>query len=123
MTDRARRVVVASVVAFAVSAAVVACGGPTANEGDCSARIRYAGTIYRPHNALNQDAATAGPVGRARVIDCDGSPLRDLEAQPVSGLTGVPVAIAVRVTGSPYGGVYVAVGVHRAQWPAPLRRS
>ena len=119
MTGRARRVVVAVV----ASAAVVACGGPTATEGDCNARIRYGGRVYRPHNALNQDAATAGPVGHARVLDCDGSPLRDLAAQPVSGLTNVPVAIAVRVTGSPYGGVYVAVGVRRAEWPAPLRRS
>lgn len=38
------------------------CGasGVSGNDGDCNARIRYEGVIYRPHNALKRDR----PAGR-----------------------------------------------------------
>jgi hypothetical protein len=39
---------------------------PSALDGDCSARIRYEGVIYRPHNGLNQAAPRGSELGAGR---------------------------------------------------------
>ena len=87
-------------------------------EGDCNARIGFDGNVYRPHNALNQEAAPGESLGNGDVLDCDGSTVGHAKVFAVRGVDAT-MAVLVKEQG---GGIYVAEGVPRSAWPAPLRQ-
>jgi hypothetical protein len=85
--------------------------------GDCSIRIGFQGTVYRSHNELNQAAPPGEPLGKGDLLDCDGGTIGHESVLAVKGVDP-KVAVLVRARGH---GIYVAEGVPRAAWPAPLR--
>lgn len=86
--------------------------------GDCNTRIGFQGIVYRPHNALNQAAPPGKSLGKGDLLDCDGSTIGH---ERVSAVKGVDAAVAVLVKATGHG-IYVAEGVPRSAWPAPLRQ-
>lgn len=110
------------VVALVAAPILGACNSDTpGNDGDCNARIRYEGVVYRPHNELNQAAPTGDSLGEGEVVDCG-----DLETAPkvdevrVSSVAGVATSIAVAVGQGRWHGIYVAEDVPRSDWPKVL---
>lgn len=91
-----------------------------ATEGDCSARIRYDGTIYRPHNLLNQAAPIGKLVGNGDIIGCGGLSAATVATVRVYAVEGVDLDIAVMTDDADWHGVFVAEGVPRSTWPTPL---
>jgi hypothetical protein len=86
--------------------------------GDCSTRIGFQRIVYRSHNALNQAAPPGRSLGNGDLLDCDG---HTVGHQRVFAVKGVDPAIAVLVKAEGHG-IYVAEGVSRSTWPAPLRK-
>jgi hypothetical protein len=86
--------------------------------GDCSIRIGFQGTVYRSHNELNQAAPAGRPLGNGDLLDCDGGTIGHERVLAVKGVDP-KVAVVVKARGH---GIYVAEGVPRSAWPAPLRR-
>jgi len=91
-----------------------------AQDGDCSARIRYEGVVYRSHNELNPQAAPGRPLGTADVIDCGGDAARKVDEVDVSAVGGVAPSQAIIVTADQWRGIYVAEDVPRSEWPTRL---
>jgi hypothetical protein len=91
-----------------------------ANEGDCSARIRYDGTIYWSPNLLNQAAPIGKLVGNGDIIGCGGISATAVATVKVHAVEGVDPGIAVMTDDADWHGVYVAEGVPRSSWPSPL---
>ena len=101
-----------------------ACGAGTTgpDDGDCSARIRYDGVVYRPHNALNRNAPRGRELGTGDVVDCgDANSARKVDAVALFSVKGVRRSIAVTVWRGTWRGIYVAEGVSQSVWPRPLR--
>ncbi len=86
--------------------------------GDCNTRIGFQGTVYRPHNAVNQAAAAGRSLGDGDLLGCDGSAVGH---ERVFAVEGVDPAVAVLVKAKGHG-IYVAEGVPRSAWPSPLRQ-
>jgi hypothetical protein len=87
--------------------------------GDCNTRIGFQGTVYRAHNGLNQAAPPGRSLGNGALLDCDGSTVGH---ERVFAVKGVDPSVAVLVKAKGHG-IYVAEGVSRSAWPAPLRQS
>jgi hypothetical protein len=100
-----------------------ACGTDVpAGDGDCNARIRYQGVVYRPHNAVNQDAPRGGELGTGEVVGCgEGSSAPTVDEVTVHSLRNISPPVAVTVAHGEWRGVYVAEGVRRSEWPGALR--
>lgn len=96
-------------------------GSPQASQGDCNARIRYHGTIYRSHNALNQDAPIGKLASSGDIIGCGGLSAASVDMVKVFAVKGVDLDIAVMTDDAQWHGVYVAEGVPRSSWPKPLK--
>ena len=97
--------------------------GVSGSEGDCNARIRYEGVIYRPHNALNETAPLGAELGAGDVVGCgEGASAPKVDEVTVYAVKNVPRSIAVKTQGSDWEGIYVAEGVPKSEWPTALRR-
>lgn len=111
----------------AASQLLLACGADSsADRGDCNARIRYEGTVYRPHNELNPDAPRGGKLGSAEVVDCgDATSAPVVDEAVIFSVRGVATSVAVMVSAREWRGIYVAEnvadGVPPSDWPRPLR--
>jgi hypothetical protein len=92
-----------------------------ANQGDCTGRIRFEGVIYRPHNAVNQEAPAGLMVGTADVIGCGGLDAPAVDIVEVHSVRGVGIAIALVSTDADWHGVYVAEDLRRSAWPDILK--
>jgi hypothetical protein len=96
--------------------------GVSGNAGDCNARIRYEGVIYRPHNALNETAPRGADLGTGDVVGCgEGASAPKVDDVTVYAVTNVPMSIALRTRGGEWEGIYVAEGVPQSEWPRALR--
>lgn len=93
-------------------------GDGAGNEGDCSARIGWDGTVYRAHNELNPSAPSGDELGTADVLGCDKESVATVEVLAVSG---VEAAVAITVDEGTWQGVYVAEGSSPSSWPEVLR--
>jgi len=102
---------------------LVACGAdPSGSDRDCSARIRYEGVVYRPHNALNQAAPQGSRLGTGDVVDCgDGASAPKVDEVTVFSVKGVSTSVALIAGQGDWHGIYVAEGVPRSEWPRVLR--
>ena len=112
---------------FAVLAALPLLGAcvdvTSGNEGDCNARIRYEGVIYRPHNALVETPPRGEELGTGDVVDCaEGASAPKVDEVTVFAVEGVPRSIAVKTRQGEWEGIYVAEGVPQSAWPGSLRR-
>jgi hypothetical protein len=117
MTRNRRR---SAVLLLLLASLVVACAGDgDGTEGDCNGRIGWDGTVYRPHDELNQVAPRGEMLGSGDVLDCDGSRLGT--AVNVFAVDGVDSSVAITVAGSEWQGVYVAEGTPKSSWPDVLR--
>jgi hypothetical protein len=96
-------------------------GSQQASQGDCSARIRYHGTLYRPHNALNQAAPIGKIAANGDIIGCGGNSAAAIDKVKVYAVKGVGLDIAVMTDDARWHGVYVAEGMPQSSWP-PLKR-
>jgi hypothetical protein len=86
--------------------------------GDCNIRIGFQGTVYRPHNALNQAAPPGKSLGDGDLLNCEGSAFGHERVFAVKGVDPT-VAVLVKAQGH---GIYVAEGVSQSEWPTPLRQ-
>ena len=91
------------------------------SDGDCSARVRFQGTLYRSHNELNQAAPLARPLGGGDIVGCRDLGADAVDRVQVRAVRGVDPGIAVAIGDKKWRGVYVAAGVHKAAWPEVLR--
>jgi hypothetical protein len=97
-----------------------ACGAQT---GDCNARIRYEGVVYRPHNALDQSLPQGAELGAGDVVDCgNGADAPKVDDVTVYAVKGVSTSIAVGTGAGDWSGIYVAENLPPADWPASLRK-
>jgi len=95
--------------------------GPSAMDGDCVARIRYEGVIYRPHDGLNQAAPRGSELGTGDVVDCgEGASAPKVDEVTVFSVKGVASSIAVMAEQGQWQGIYVAEDVPRSDWPGVL---
>lgn len=109
----------ATTTALLLTAALAGCApADQGASGDCSTRIGFQRIVYRSHNALNQAAPPGRSLGNGDLLDCDGSTVGQ---EKVFAVKGVDPAIAVLVKAKGHG-IYVAEGVSRSTWPAPLRQ-
>jgi hypothetical protein len=102
---------------------LVACSddGPDASDGDCSARVRLGGTVFRPHNALNQRAPVGQVLGSGEIIDCGtAKDAPSVDTVTVYAVSDVDDQIAVIVRDREWSGVYVVEGIPRSAWPEQL---
>ncbi|MGH3331149.1 MAG: DUF6281 family protein [Nocardioidaceae bacterium] len=91
--------------------------------GDCNARIRYDGVIYRPHNALNQAVPQGVELGAGDVVGCgEAASAPKVDEVTVLSVEGVAPSIAVMARQGQWRGIYVAEDVPRSTWPRSLRR-
>lgn len=90
---------------------------PSGSEGDCNARIGWAGAIYRGHNELDPEAPRGERLGSADVLDCDESSVATVQ---VFAVRGVDSSLAVIAAGD-WAGVYVAEGAPPSSWPDVLK--
>ena len=100
-----------------------ACGrdDSTSGDGDCTARIRYEGVIYRYHDLLNQTAPSGRDLGGGEVVDCGTAEKAPVVAEvSVSSVRGVAPSVAVKVVRGYGSGVYVAEDLPRGDWPEDL---
>ena len=72
---------------------------PQDAHGDCNARIRWDGTVFRPHNEVRSTMPRGERLGSGDVLDS---------------------SVAVTTVGD-WRGVYVAEGVDESSWPDVLR--
>lgn len=98
------------------------CTTDAANGGDCSARIRYQGIVYRSHQALNQSAPAGRSLGQGDVVDCgDVDSAARVDEVAVLSVRGVASAVAVVVKEKDWRGVYVSEEVPSSDWPQVLQ--
>jgi hypothetical protein len=97
--------------------------GVSGDDGDCSARIRHEGVIYRPHNALNETAQRGANLGTGDVVGCgEGASAPKVDEVTVYAVKNVPMSIALKTREGEWEGIYVAEGVPQSEWPRVLRR-
>lgn len=98
-----------------------ACGVDAASQGDCNARIRYDGTLYRPHQDLRQDAPAGRAIGTGEVVGCgNGESAPTVDEVTVLRVKGVKSSVAVVVSEQDWQGIYVAEDLPRGEWPRRL---
>ena len=110
-----------NLIAALAAASVLAACGADENVGDCNARIRMDGSAFRSHNELNQAAPVGKVLGSGEVISCGKvASAEAVDKVTVYEVAGVDGETAVAVKGPKWSGVYVAEGIPRSEWPAPL---
>jgi hypothetical protein len=98
------------------------CSMGDGTEGDCSARVRYEGSLYRIHNLLPQKAAMGEPVGAGDVVGCGGIDAEAVDRVDVRPIKGVDPKIAIGTRGE-WRGTYIReeLATEPSTWPQPLR--
>ncbi len=98
-------------------------GAEPGSDGDCVARIRYEGVLYRPHNELQPDLTRGRLLGTGDIVGCGGISAEAVDEVKVYAVKGVDPAVAVLTTAGEWGpGAYVAEGLPRRSWPPNLER-
>jgi hypothetical protein len=96
-----------------------------ATDGDCLARVRFDGAIYRPAGSLKPQAPTGSALGHGALIDCLGEPVGDGVVSRyrvhVFAVRGTAPTVAILVLTGDARGVYVAEALPRSQWPSFIR--
>lgn len=105
--------------------AVVALAGCTSEdgyEGDCSARVRFGGSLYRSHNAMPSHAPLGAAVGRGDVVGCGGLDAPAVDRVQVRRIRGVDPELAIGTRGE-WSGLYLRedLAAEQSSWPEPLR--
>ena len=92
------------------------------SEGDCHARVRYEGALYRSHNLLPQKAALGSPVGEGDVVGCGGIDAEVVDQVDVRPIKGVAPQVAIRTRGE-WRGIYIRedLATKPSSWPQPFR--
>jgi hypothetical protein len=107
-----------------VAVALSGCSGHSSSSttgGDCTARVRYHGTVYTSPITVNDAAPMGAAHGSGDLIDCDG---KTFETPTLNAVKGVDPAVAVAVGNeSTYHGVYVSEDVPEARWPSQVKAS
>jgi hypothetical protein len=106
------------------ASALVGCSeaAPDGSDGDCSARVRLSGKVFRPHNELNQGAPVGHVLGRGEIVDCgSATDAQGVDTVEVHAVSHVDDQIAVVVTDSQWSGVYVVEGLAQSAWPEQLK--
>jgi hypothetical protein len=90
--------------------------------GDCSARVRYEGALYRGHNLLPQKAPLGVPVGQGDVVGCGGIDAEAVDRVDVRPIKGVDPKVALGTRGE-WRGIYIRedLATKPSSWPQPLR--
>ena len=86
--------------------AVVALGGCAqdgANEGDCNAKIRFQGSIYRVHSDMRDHAPLGRSVGQGEVVGCGGLEAPAIDEVQVRRIKGVSPAVALATDDEDWG--------------------
>ena len=98
------------------------CASDDGTEGDCSARVRYEGALYRSHNLLPERAATDAVVGEGDIVGCGGLDAAAVDSVDVRRLTGVSPEVAVGLRGE-WQGIFIRedLASEVSAWPAPIR--
>lgn len=98
------------------------CASDAGNEGDCSARVRFDGNLYRPHSAMPDQAPLGPSVGRGEVVDCGGADAAAVDRVDVLRIKGVEPEVAVATRGR-WPGLYIRedLATDQASWPEPLQ--
>jgi hypothetical protein len=95
-------------------------------DGDCVARVRFAGVIYRPNNSLNPKAPPGRALGHGALVDCFGKKIGDGIVSryrvKVFAVRGVAPATAIITGPGDAHGIYVDGRLSRSEWPAGIRR-
>lgn len=112
----------AALAASALAASVLLLTGygsdPPSQHGDCNARIRFHGTVFRSHNLVNEAASVKDDVtGTGEVVGCD---LDVVDHVAVHKVQGVDPRLAIAVVGEQWPGVYVREGTKPGDWPTQL---
>lgn len=115
-----RRWVVAA--ALTLSAAGTTSCSDTVNnselDGDCTARVRLDGVIFRPHNLTIAKPPLGEPLGDADVVDCgEGMDAPRVGHVRVFAIKGLPTDLAVAVRRGAMGGAYIVEGSSPSDWP------
>lgn len=104
--------------------AVLALAGcaPSGNDGDCNARVRFDENMYRPHNAMPDQAPLGSSVGKGDVVGCGGDDAPAVDRVEVFRIKGVEPEVAVATRGS-WRGLYIRedLAADQASWPDPLQ--
>jgi hypothetical protein len=112
------KVAIALVLAAMVPVICACTAEPAATGGDCNARVRYDGVVYRPHNELSSDPPPGARLGMADVIGCgDADSASVVDRTPVFMVSDVAASVAIMVDGDEWQGIYVAEGVPPSKWP------
>lgn len=92
--------------------------------GDCVARIRYEGVMYRYDDFVDQSAPSGRDLGGGEVVDCGTLENAPVVAEvTVTSVRGVDPSVAVKVERGYGSGVYVAENVPSDDWPDGLTAS
>lgn len=99
-----------------------ACSMDDGSEGDCSARVRYEGALYRSHNLLPQKAALGVPIGEGDVVGCGGIDAEAVDQVDVRPIKGVTPQVAIGTRGE-WRGIYIRedLATKPSSWPQSLR--
>jgi hypothetical protein len=102
--------------------AVASCSSNGGNEGDCSARVRFEGSLYRPHDAMPDQVALGPSVGRGEVVGCGGLDAPAVARVEVRRIEGVDPEIAIGTRGD-WRGLYIRddLASQQSSWPEPIR--
>lgn len=102
--------------------ALAGCTSEGGNEGDCSARVRFEGNLYRPHSAMPAQAPLGAYMGRGDVVGCGGVDAPAVDQVKVRKIKGVDPEVALG-TGGDWPGLYIRedLASEQSAWPEPLR--
>ncbi|MFP8962470.1 hypothetical protein ACLIYP_18225 [Streptomyces nanhaiensis] len=98
------------------------CASGGGDEGDCTARIRFEGSLYRSHSAMPDRAPLGSSAGRGEVVGCGGLDAPAVDRVEVHRIEGVAPEVAVGTRGD-WPGLYIRedLASERSSWPEPLR--
>jgi len=102
--------------------ALAGCTSDGGNEGDCTARVRFEGDLYRAHGALPTQAPLGSSVGHGDVVGCGGLDAPAVDRVEVRRIEGVDPGVAVGTRGN-WRGLYIRedLASDQSSWPEPLR--
>ena len=105
--------------------AVVALGGCAqdgANEGDCNAKVRFQGSMYRVHSDMRDHAPLGASVGQGEVVGCGGSEAPAIDEVEVRRIKGVSLAVAVATSDEEWRGLFIRedLATEPSSWPEVL---
>ena len=95
-------------------------------EGDCVARVRFAGVVYEPNTRLDAKAPRGRALGHGALVDCSGKRIGDGVAGryrvTVFAVRGVTPDAAIITGPGDAHGIYVEEQLPFDAWPAGIRR-